>query len=159
LSHMWDKMACLGLRGPNAETVLRRGFAEMIGYEGLHVADADQPVCDTFAVDSRATVNQLAAANDRHPCELFFTSTCNQKQTFAVQKIWEWAESDEAFQSVVGVGEEGNTWFSKLCADEKKQNSQEKLCRSAQVLSPSEHGLRQLQSFCNTSNLAEILLF
>jgi hypothetical protein len=35
----------------------------MTGYEGLCMVDADQPVYDSFAIDSRATVNQLAAAN------------------------------------------------------------------------------------------------
>jgi hypothetical protein len=112
LLFMWDKMANLGLQGSNAETVLPRGFAEMTGYEGLHMVDADQPVYDSFAIDSRATVNQLAAANARHPCELFFTFTCNQKQTFGVRKTWEWVESDQAFRNFHGVR---FLWQNKPC--------------------------------------------
>jgi hypothetical protein len=120
LSFMWDKMANLDLRGSNTETVLHRGFAEMTGYEGLRMVDADQPVYDSFAIDSRATVNQLAAANARHPCELFFTFTCNQKQTFGVHKIWEWVESDQALHNIASVGAEGGVWFTKLRSDEKE---------------------------------------
>lgn len=92
----------------------------MIGCEGLHMADADQPVCDSFAINSRATVNQLAAANARHPCELFFTFTCDQKQTFAVRKIWEWVESDQALRSITGVGVKGDAWFAKLRSDDEE---------------------------------------
>ena len=143
LSYVWDKMANLGLRGSNTETVLRRGFTEMIGYEGLHMVDADQPVYDSFAIDSRATVNQLAAANARHPCELFFTFTCNQKQTFAVRKIWEWVESDQALRNIAGVGTEGNAWFTKLRTDEKEV----KLAREALRISA---GILTLRTWIET---------
>ena len=60
---MWDKMANIGLRGSNSEMVPCRGFAKMSGCEGLHMMDKDQPVYDSSAIDSRPTVNQLAAIN------------------------------------------------------------------------------------------------
>ena len=51
---------------------------------------------DTHSIDSRATVNQLAAANADKRCDYFFTYTCNQKDTLGVCHIWNWCESEEA---------------------------------------------------------------
>jgi hypothetical protein len=79
--------------------------------------DADQPVYDTFAVNSKSTVNQLAAANARHPCELFFRFTCNQKQSIAVQNIWKWVESDKAIQNIAAI--DGARLFLDLRSDQK----------------------------------------
>jgi hypothetical protein len=41
-------------------------------HQGLNMNYADQPVYDNFAVDSRSTVNQLAAANPCHAHASYF---------------------------------------------------------------------------------------
>ena len=91
----WDMIANLGLRGYNSELILKRGFDDIIGTNEvirLHTPD----LYDTHSIDSRATVNELAAANGKRRCDIFFTWTCNQKDTFCVDKIWNWCESEES---------------------------------------------------------------
>ena len=95
----WDMVANLGLRGYNAELILRRGFDDIIGTnEDIRLRTPD--LHDTHSIDSRATVNQLAAANGKHRCDLFFTWTCDQKDTLCVNDIWSWCESDEAVKLI-----------------------------------------------------------
>ena len=94
----WDMLANLGLRGSNTEIVLRRGWAHQEGNEGIRMSCQDDPVYDEQAIDTRATVNQLAAANARQPVDFFFTWTNNQKETFGCRKISEWIESEEAIE-------------------------------------------------------------
>jgi hypothetical protein len=45
-------------------------------------------------------VNQLAAANARQTNDMFFTWTCNAKQTFGVRNITAFMESDKALALV-----------------------------------------------------------
>jgi hypothetical protein len=92
-SFVWNELVNLGLRGANTKLLLRRGFSEMKGYEGIRMKDEDQPVYDSYPIDSRATVNQLAAANARQTNDIFFTWTCNAKQTFGVRNITAFVES------------------------------------------------------------------
>ena len=97
----WDAIANLGLRGSDTHMVLRRGWAHVIGHQGLRMQNEGEIIYDTYAIDSRATINQIAAANARKTVDVFFTWTCNQTHTFAVRKITEWIESNEAITSIL----------------------------------------------------------
>ena len=97
----WDMVANLGLRGSMTELVLRRGFEDCIKKEGLKI-NTDSPACyDGEQVDSRKTVNQLAAACAKKPAHLFFTWTMNGTQTPGVRLITKWCRSDEMLEKVV----------------------------------------------------------
>lgn len=98
---VWDHLANLGLRGSNTEVVLRRGWIHKPGYEGIRMDCEDDPVYDEQAIDTRATVNRLAAANARKPVDLFFTWTNNQSQSFATRGITKWVESEEAIDEAI----------------------------------------------------------
>ena len=105
---MWDMVANLSLRGVSAEVFWRRGFIGVPGYDGLTSAATDEPLYDSQYIDSRATVNQLAAANGKRGCDLFFTFTCNQTKTMGVRLLMTWTRSEEAIDSVrrgaIGTG-------------------------------------------------------
>jgi hypothetical protein len=96
---MWDGLANYGLRGSNTEQVLCRGFADMTGHEGICMKDKKEPLFDTSAIDSRAVVNQLAAANARSQVTFFFTWTCNQRESLGCKAITEYVESEEAIEN------------------------------------------------------------
>jgi hypothetical protein len=85
--YAWDNITNLGLRGASTETVLRRGWADMTGYEGIRMRDEKDAVYDSYSIESRATVNQISASNARYPAvDMFFTWTCNQRKTFGIKK-------------------------------------------------------------------------
>lgn len=110
----WDQLANLGLRGHNTELVLRRGWAEMNGYEGIQMRDKEDPVYDEQMIDTRATINQLSAANARQQVDLFFTWTNNQTDTFGCRKIAQWINSDEAIERVLQNGWNTNNVSDRL---------------------------------------------
>jgi hypothetical protein len=83
--YTWDNIANLGLRGTSTETVLRRGWADMTGYEDIRMRDKENTVYDSYSIESRATVNQISASNARYPVDMFFTWTCNQRKTFGIK--------------------------------------------------------------------------
>ena len=64
--------ANLGLRGSSATLVFNRGFSDMIKKEGLKVESEDPRLFDYHQIDSRTTVNQLAAASARNPNDFFY---------------------------------------------------------------------------------------
>jgi predicted GIY-YIG superfamily endonuclease len=97
---MWDMVANLSLRGVSAEVFWRRGFIGVPGYDGLTSAATNEPLYDYQYIDSRAAVNQLAAANGKRSCDLFFTFTCNQTKTMGVHLLTTWARSEEAINAV-----------------------------------------------------------
>jgi hypothetical protein len=73
----------------------------VVGNEGLRMQDKDEPVYDSYCIDSRATVNQIAAANGKTASDLFFTWTANQKQTVGLRLIFAWTESEEALEDFI----------------------------------------------------------
>ena len=91
-----DMVANLGLRDHIAKQILRRGFTDIIGKNGLKFVGSAMPVYDSSLVDSQATVNQIAAANGKQPNDLFFTFTCNERDTPGVRRLFRWVESEEA---------------------------------------------------------------
>ena len=97
---MWDMVANLSLRGVSAEVFWRRGFIGVPGYDGFTSAAANEPLYDSQYIDSRAAVNQLAAANGKQDCDFFFTFTCNQTKTMGVCLLTAWIRSEEAINSV-----------------------------------------------------------
>jgi hypothetical protein len=78
--YAWDNIANLGLRGASTETVLRRGCADMTGYEGIIMRDEKDAVYYSYSIESRVTVNQISASNACYPVDMFFTWTCNKKE-------------------------------------------------------------------------------
>jgi predicted GIY-YIG superfamily endonuclease len=97
---MWDMVANLSLRGVSPEVFWRRGFIGVPGYDGFTSAATNEPLYDSQYIDSRAAVNQLAAANGKRACDLFFTFTCNQTMTMGVRLLTEWTRSEEAIDIV-----------------------------------------------------------
>jgi hypothetical protein len=96
---IWDMVANLSLRGVSAEVFWRRGFIGVPGYDGLTSAARNEPLYDSQYIDSRAAVNQLAAANGKRACDLFFTFTCNQTKTIGVRLLTAWTRNEEAIDS------------------------------------------------------------
>jgi hypothetical protein len=83
--YAWDNITNLVLRGASTETVLRRGWADMTGYEGIGMRDEEDAVYDSYSIESRATVNQISTSNARYPVDVFFTWTCDQRKTFGIK--------------------------------------------------------------------------
>ena len=83
IAFAWDMVANLGLKGSNVDLVLKRGFDDIIG-TNERITMRTPELYDTHSIDSRASVNQLAAANADKRCDYFFTYTCNQKDTLGV---------------------------------------------------------------------------
>ena len=98
---MWDVCANLGLRGTNAKLILQRGWSPFIQKEGLRINTDDPRVYDSHQLDSRKTVNQLAAAGARKKNDLFFTWTMNGTKTPGVRLITEWLRTDELVDIVI----------------------------------------------------------
>lgn len=98
----YDALLNIGARGNNVTTILRRGFADEQGNEGIRMRCDDEDVFDTCSIDSRKTVNQLASVLRRKPCHFFYTFTPNEKECIGLRLIEEWTKSQEALKSLSG---------------------------------------------------------
>jgi hypothetical protein len=80
--------------------VLRRGFDA--GFKGsknqFYVSSEDPRLYNSEQIDSRKTVNQLAAACARKKSDYFFTWTPNASGTPGVHVITEWLRSKEGYR-------------------------------------------------------------
>ena len=97
--HAFDSMVNLGCRHEDVRVILHRGVTGT--NDGVRVADSgpgnvtDKSFFDTDSVDSRPTVNKLAAAVADKQATYFYTQTANALDHFGLSEIKRWIESDE----------------------------------------------------------------
>ena len=96
----YDALLNIGARGNNTATILRRGFADEQGNEGIRMRGDEEDIFDACGIDSRKTVNQLASVLCTKPCHYFYTFTPNEKECVALAPITEWINSEKAMLSV-----------------------------------------------------------
>ena len=94
LCHAFDKILNLGCRHEDVRVVSHRGVAG--SQTGIKVKGSDKNFFDTDSVDSRSTVNRLAAAVANKQATYFFTHTANMLEHFGLAPIKEWIDSDDA---------------------------------------------------------------
>jgi hypothetical protein len=57
----YDALLNIGARGKNTATILRRGFADEQGNEGIRMRGDEDDIFDARSINSRKTVNQVAS--------------------------------------------------------------------------------------------------
>ena len=99
-----DACINLGMRGQDSRIILSRGFGEQQGAGGIRMCTDEEKqqnlIFDSDSVDSRPTVNKLAAALGEQMATLFFTHTCNMKHHFGMRILKRWLDSNEAIREV-----------------------------------------------------------
>lgn len=86
--YAFDCINNASLRGHDNRIVLRRGFEHMLGSGELRQASkSNDALCLPDVIDSRTTVNQLAAMIRNEEPTYFYTHTCNQMHHFGIAPI------------------------------------------------------------------------
>ena len=100
--YSYDMSANLGTRGYNTQVVLRRGFdsESKNGKNQFRISTDDPRLYDGEQIDSRKTVNQLAAACARKKSDFFYTWTMNASSTPGVRIITEWLRSKKGYDTL-----------------------------------------------------------
>ena len=107
--HAFDSMVNLGCRHEDVRVILHRGVTGT--NDGVRVADSgpgsvtDKSFFDTDSVDSRPTVNKLAAAVADKQATYFYTHTANALDHFGVSQIKRWIEGDDVMDLLCDGGE------------------------------------------------------
>jgi hypothetical protein len=96
----YDALLNIGARGNNTATILRRGFADEQGNEGIRMRGDEDAIFDACSIDSRKIVNQLASVLCTKPCHYFYTFTPNEKECVALAPIDEWINSEKAMLTI-----------------------------------------------------------
>ena len=99
LSLSFDTLVNTLLRGRDSRVILHRGVETTDG--GVTAKTNDKSLFDTDAIDSRPTVNKLAAAVAEEQCTYFLTLTANQKDHFGLGKLKEWMEGNEVMKEFI----------------------------------------------------------
>ena len=98
LCHAFDSMVNLGCRHEDVRVILHRGVTGT--NDGVRVSDSgpgsvtDKSFFDTDSVDSRPTVNRLAAAVAAKQATYFYTHSANALNHFGLSPVKEWIEGD-----------------------------------------------------------------
>ncbi len=93
--YAFDSIANLSLRGHDSRVILNRGFStksRRLDFDPCPDKDVKGFRLNSDHVDSRQTVNWLAAAIAEKQATYFYTHTCNQKNHFGVRKIKAWLD-------------------------------------------------------------------
>lgn len=86
--YTFDCINNASLRGHDNRIVLRRGFEHMLGSgQYRQRSTASDALCLPDVIDSRITVNQLAAMIRNEEPTYFYTHTCNQMHHFGIAPI------------------------------------------------------------------------
>ena len=93
ITHAFDVMANVALRGYDTRLILHRGFIDSQGATGLKMRNEDD-VFYTDSIDNRQIVNNLSSAERYYPSTYFITGTCNQSHQFGIRNIKKWIDSD-----------------------------------------------------------------
>jgi hypothetical protein len=96
----YDALFNIGARGNNTATILRRGFADEQGNEGICMRGDEDDIFDACSIGSRKTVNQLASVLCTKPCHYFYTFTPNEKECVAHAPIDEWINGEKAMLTI-----------------------------------------------------------
>jgi len=97
LCYAFDALVNLGCRHEDTRVVLNRGI---IGTkDGIALQEGGTSHFNVDTVDSRPTVNRLAAAVAEKKVSYFFTHTPNASDHFGLAPIREWVCSDEAVEA------------------------------------------------------------
>ena len=112
ITHAFDVMANVALRGCDTRLILHRGFIESQGSIGLKMRNDDQDFY-TDSIDNRQVVNNLSSAERYYGSTYFVTGTCNQREQFGVRKVKQWIDSDGPLENY--------PHFDKLDYSEKEE--------------------------------------
>ena len=97
LCYAFDALVNLGCRHEDTRVVLNRGI--MGTRDGIALQESGTSHFNVDTVDSRPTVNRLAAAVAEKKVSYFFTHTPNASDHFGLAPIRDWICSDEAIEA------------------------------------------------------------
>jgi len=94
ISYAFDSVMNMACRSADTRLVLNRGFSEVV-HTNFGPKMTSQDSYDVDLIDSRATLNKLAASCAEKQPTYFYTTTCNMLEHFGIGKVKRWIDGDD----------------------------------------------------------------